>query len=208
LKEEFDNLQKSYTLAQVEIINLEKKLFAQEYVSYDGTLAWKITNVLNKMKNDFEPCFISPFFYTHQYGYKMCAKIYLNGDGSGKNSHVSIFLANMRDEYDSIQEWPVKKKVTVRLIDQINEGREDVEKDFIMHLSSKLSKNDTSRALGLPKFCSLQRLNSQEHDYVKNDCLFIELRIDSANLVETIFDDDESENVHIKFETKFSNEQK
>ncbi len=87
-------------------------------------------------------------------------------------------------KYDSIQEWPVKKKVTVRLIDQINEGREDVEKDFIMHLSSKLSKNDTSRALGLPKFCSLQRLNSQEHDYVKNDCLFIELRIDSANLVE------------------------
>ena len=40
----------------------------------------------------------SPSFYTHPRGYKMCLRVDPNGGGSGKNSHVSVYLYMMRGE--------------------------------------------------------------------------------------------------------------
>ena len=31
-------------------------------------------------------------FYTGRYGYKMCGRVYLNGDGMGKGTHLSLFF--------------------------------------------------------------------------------------------------------------------
>ena len=31
-------------------------------------------------------------FYTGRFGYKLCLSLYLDGDGLGKNSHISFFL--------------------------------------------------------------------------------------------------------------------
>ena len=35
-------------------------------------------------------------FYTSRYGYKMCARIYLNGDGVGRGTHLSLFFVVMQ----------------------------------------------------------------------------------------------------------------
>jgi hypothetical protein len=32
-------------------------------------------------------------------GYKLCARIYLNGDGMGKNSHISLFIVVMKGKF-------------------------------------------------------------------------------------------------------------
>ena len=47
-------------------------------------------------------------FYTA--GYKLKVKIYPNGSGSGKNTHLSMFIVVMKGEYDAILPWPFKKK--------------------------------------------------------------------------------------------------
>jgi TNF receptor-associated factor 3 len=57
-------------------------------------------------------------FYTSRYGYKLCARVYLNGDGAGKNSHVSFFLVVMQGDYDDLLTWPFKQRVTLCLLDQ------------------------------------------------------------------------------------------
>ena len=44
-------------------------------------------------------------------GYKACTRIYLNGDGMGKNSHVSLFFVLMRGEFDALLPWPFQQKV-------------------------------------------------------------------------------------------------
>ena len=44
-------------------------------------------------------------------GYKMCARIYLNGDGMGKGTHVSLFFVIMRGQYDALLKWPFRQKV-------------------------------------------------------------------------------------------------
>ena len=50
-------------------------------------------------------------FYTDRYGYKMCGRVYLNGDGMGKGTHLSLFFVLMRGEYDALLEWPFRQKV-------------------------------------------------------------------------------------------------
>ena len=46
-------------------------------------------------------------------GYKMCARLYLNGDGMGKGTHVSLFFVVMRGAYDALLKWPFRQKVLI-----------------------------------------------------------------------------------------------
>ena len=203
LKEEIDTLQRSLTFAQATIINLEERLIAQEKVSYNGTLVWKITNVKDKIqeaKSGRQSSIYSPPFYTHQNGFKMCGRIYLNGDGSGRNNHVSLFLVIMRGEYDSLLRWPFRQKVTFILMDQSdNQNRENLIDAFIPDPNSNSFKKPTSDmniASGIPLFFPLIKLNSNEYEYVKDDCLFIKIIIDCRDLIEArdMYDDDASMN--------------
>lgn len=50
-------------------------------------------------------------FYTAKYGYKVCLRIYLNGDGTGKGTHVSLFFVVMKGDYDALLPWPFRHKV-------------------------------------------------------------------------------------------------
>ena len=52
-------------------------------------------------------------FYTGCYGFKMCGRVTLNGDGMGKGTHLSLFFVLMRGEYDALLEWPFRQKVIV-----------------------------------------------------------------------------------------------
>ena len=56
-------------------------------------------------------CFLAAF-YTSKYGYKMCLRIYLNGDGTGRGSHLSLFFVVMRGLNDALLKWPFNQKVS------------------------------------------------------------------------------------------------
>lgn len=55
-------------------------------------------------------------FYTSKYGYKMCLRIYLNGDGTGRGTHLSLFFVVMRGHSDALLKWPFNQKVKLLLI--------------------------------------------------------------------------------------------
>ena len=57
-------------------------------------------------------------FYTSRFGYKLCLRLYMDGDGSGKGSHLSFFLTIMKGEYDALLPWPFSQMVTLMLVDQ------------------------------------------------------------------------------------------
>ena len=48
----------------------------------------------------------------------MCIRAYLNGDGIGYKTHLSIFFVIMRGEYDPLLKWPFEHKVSIILVDQ------------------------------------------------------------------------------------------
>lgn len=65
---------------------------------------------LQMTKDEFPFHFLSAF-YTSKYGYKMCLRIYLNGDGTGRGSHLSLFFVVMRGLSDALLKWPFNQKV-------------------------------------------------------------------------------------------------
>lgn len=53
-------------------------------------------------------------FYTSRYGYKMCLRAYLNGDGTGRGTHLSLFFVLMKGPNDALLRWPFNQKVRGR----------------------------------------------------------------------------------------------
>ncbi|XP_077335282.1 TNF receptor-associated factor 1 isoform X1 [Lithobates pipiens] len=175
------------TLATKEmaINELHMRLSTLEQTSYDGVFLWKISNFTQKSHDAVTGRAISlysPAFYTARYGYKVCLRIYLNGDGAGKGTHVSLFFAIMKGEYDALLPWPFKHKVTFMLLDQNN--REHVFDAFrpdITSASFQRPVNDMNIASGCPLFCLLSKLQSSKNNYLKDDTLFIRCIIDASS---------------------------
>ena len=97
-----DQIDESLALNTVKIVDLESQRGprAEQLIhSYNGTLVWKIEGYQRKRQdaiNGVKTSLYSSPFYSAQYGYKMCAKIYMNGDGFGKGSHLSLFFVVMK----------------------------------------------------------------------------------------------------------------
>ena len=156
----------------------------QEILSYDGQLLWKISDYARRrhdavsgvVQSSYSPCFC-----TSRFGYKMCARIYLNGHGLGRGTHISIFFMVMRGEYDALLPWPFRQKVTFMLLDQDNV--EHVTEAFRPDPSSssfQRPREAINIASGCPMFCSLAELNN--HAYIRDDTMFLKILVDTSDL--------------------------
>ena len=68
-------------------------------------------------KRRYDAVIFSPPFFTHDRGYKMCLKIYCNGNGRGKGKCLSIYAYILRGEYDDYLLWPFRGSITVEVRD-------------------------------------------------------------------------------------------
>ncbi len=91
-------------------------LQAMDQTVYDGTMTWKISDFAKKRQDaisgQMTSIYSSPFF-TSRTGYKMCARLYLNGDGMGKGTHVSLFFVVMKGTYDALLKWPFRQRASI-----------------------------------------------------------------------------------------------
>lgn len=46
----------------------------------------------------------------------MCIRAYLNGDGQGYSTHLSLFFVIMQGEFDNLLKWPFEHKVSLILV--------------------------------------------------------------------------------------------
>ncbi|XP_029141194.1 TNF receptor-associated factor 1-like [Protobothrops mucrosquamatus] len=170
-------------LKDVMISNLVSRIQALEQTSYDGCFLWKIPRVAIRMREaqmGKRPALYSPPFYTTRYGYKLCLKLFLNGDGTGAGTHLSLFLVVMKGEHDFQLKWPFQHKVTFTLLDQVNNRH--VSTSFrSLESSSSFQRpiNETNVASGIPTFYPLNSLHEPGTGYIHNDMLAIQAVIDT-----------------------------
>ena len=84
---------------KVNISELELQLQASLASTYNGSFLWRIPDIKRRRRDALEgkiTSIYSPPFYTGRNGYKMCVRAYLNGDGIGYNTHLSIFFVLMK----------------------------------------------------------------------------------------------------------------
>ncbi|XP_032095044.1 TNF receptor-associated factor 1-like [Thamnophis elegans] len=125
-------------------------------------------------------CPLFPPIYTARYGYKLCLKLFLNGDGAGAGTHLSLFLVVMKGEYDFQLKWPFQHKVTFTLLDQVNNCHiSTVFRSLESSCSFQRPINETNVASGVPEFYPLNSLHEPGAGYLHNDMLAIQAVIDT-----------------------------
>ena len=184
LQRRSEYLEHTLTARNFAIAELEEYVKQEQFSSYDGVLMWKITDFARRRNEAItgqHSSTYSPCFYTSRHGYKMCVRIYLNGDGKGKGTHISIFFVMMRGQYDALLRWPFRQKITFMLMDHDN--MEHVIDSFRPDPSSssfQRPQRETNIASGCPTFCPLSELNN--HAYVKDDTMFVKVIVDTTDI--------------------------
>nr|ATL64850.1 TRAF3 [Sinanodonta woodiana] len=190
--EELNDMKQQLTMHDRQFHNLDVRLAeldlrfqVLETASYDGILLWKIRDYTRRKQEAITGKTLSLYsqpFYSSRFGYKMCARVYLNGDGMGKNTHMSLFFVVMRGEYDALLPWPFQQKVTLMLLDQ-QSGQRHLSDTFKPDPASSSFKRPTTEmniASGCPLFVSHSVLETPT--YIKDDIIFIKLMLDLSNL--------------------------
>uniref|UniRef100_A0A8C1QGQ6 TNF receptor-associated factor n=1 Tax=Cyprinus carpio TaxID=7962 RepID=A0A8C1QGQ6_CYPCA len=178
-------LERTVGLRDLSIVEMEAKMRDMSAATYDGVFVWKISDFSKKRQDAVAgraPAMFSPAFYTNKYGYKMCLRIYLNGDGTGRGTHLSLFFVVMRGHSDALLKWPFNQKVTLMLLDQNN--REHIIDAFRPDISSSSFQrpvSDMNIASGCPLFCPLSKLDTK-NSYIRDDTIFIKAIVDLTGL--------------------------
>lgn len=155
-----------------------------ENSSYNGVLMWKITEYSKRKTSGFTNYYSQPF-YTHRHGYKMCGRVFLNGDGLGQNTHISLFLVIMRGEHDALLNWPFKERVTLMILDQ------ETKTDHVMDSfrpnpnnpdSFNRPNSNMNSGSGTPLFVPQSTIENSPHKYLVDDTLFIKIIVDIENI--------------------------
>lgn len=179
-----DALQLSQNSVTTEIIELKETVSNMITSSaFDGTYIWKIVDVTEKLRlaqNDTQSSFYSPPFYSSPNGYKMCLRVYLNGDGTSRGTHMSVFFVLMRGDYDAILNWPFDYKVTFILYDQSGKQKHIVESFRPNTSSTSFSrpKYSINTASGIPRFAPISEITRPNNSYVVDDTMFLKCLVD------------------------------
>ena len=178
-----NKLEKTQRSKTADFEDRDFRLSLIENSNYDGTMVWKIPQFSQRMDDAKSGKYTSIFslpFYTGRYGYKMCLRLYILGDGIGKGSHMSLFFVLMKGEFDNILQWPFTHKVTFKLINQ--SGGRDVVDTFQpdpMSSSFRKPKSDMNIASGCPRFIPHSEL---KNGFNVDDTVFIKCIVDTTTI--------------------------
>ena len=163
---------------------LEHQLHTSFANTYNGDFLWRISEVHRRIqdaKNGRTTSIFSFPFCSGRNGYKMCIRAYLNGDGTGEGTHLSIFFALMKGEYDPLLQWPFDCQVSLILIDQTHKNH--IVKQFTPDPQSNCFNRPVSEmnfASGCPRFAKLSVLDNP--NYVKEDVMYIKTIVDTTKI--------------------------
>ena len=174
-------LSRSVALHDVQLSELNMRQDLQELRTTNGVLIWKISDFTRRQedaKSGKTPSLYSPPFYTSPAGYKVCARLYPNGDGIGKGTHLSLFFVVMKGDFDALLPWPFRQKVSLMLLDQNTVNPRNAIETFRPDPSSssyQRPQQEMNVASGCPLFLPLSSL--AHCSYLRDDTLFFKIVI-------------------------------
>ena len=184
LEKQYEDIERQVTRLKVHVSEMELQLQASLASTYNGSFMWRIPDLAKRRRDAIDgriTSLYSPPFYTAKNGYKMCIRVYLNGDGMGHTTHLSLFFVLMKGEFDALLKWPFENKVSLILVDQ-NHRKHTVQTFKPTPESSSFQRpiSDMNVASGCPQFCKLSYLDDES--YTKDDVLFIKCIVDTTHI--------------------------
>ncbi len=182
-----DNVSSSIPRYDTYLEELNLKIEILEVKTCTGVYVWKVNDLARRTREarvGRTLSLYSPPFYTSAHGYRVCLRAYLNGDGTGRGTHVSLYIVIMKSEYDDLLTWPFAHEVTLSLINQADPM--NLEKSITHRFtpnaeSSSFQKpEDTFNiASGFPEFSPVSVINDPL--YCRNDTIYFRIKLDPPN---------------------------
>ena len=134
-------------------------------------------------RKQFDNEYNSPPFFSHPHGYKLCIRVYANGHGVGKDTHISIFAYLMRGDYDNNLQWPFESDIVFELLNWREDNHHyrgdtihlNKHNDNDGSLISRVTEGEyTTKALRIDCFISHSSLlynPDTNTEYLQDDCL-------------------------------------
>ena len=135
---------------QLSHLRSENRLLREEMLAKESRFTpvppflFTFSNYQHYKMNDM--VYSSPSFYSHAGGYKFRIMIYPNGVYEGKGSHVSIFVAIVKGEYDDTLVWPFQGRVTLGL-------RKPWSSDVVHGMTVTYDDHAPKKCCSKPKHC-------------------------------------------------------
>lgn len=183
--ETVQTVQESVTRHAVAMEEIKLRQDILDVKTTHGIFIWKIPEIARRYSDAQQRrtlSLYSPPFHTSPHGYRMCIRAYLNGDGSGKGTHISVFFVLMKSEHDNLLSWPFKSPVTFQLLNLTNSSNSTSE-TFMPDLQSpsfQQPKSEMNIASGFPRFAKQAVL--KDPSFTKGDAIFIRCKIDLTNI--------------------------
>ena len=118
----------------------------------------------------------------------MCIKVYANGCGDNKGTHVSVYAYLMKGENDDYLPWPFTGTVTVELLNQLEDNHHHsmtIKFPFNHDASQRVVDEERlSLGWGFSKYIShsVLGLNTAKNcQYLKDDRLHFRISVNAAS---------------------------
>ena len=133
-------------------------------------------------KKDVDRWYSQPF-YSWPGGYKLCLCVTANGRGSGKGTHISVFVYLMKGENDHLLHWPFEYDVTYGILNwKMDENHVVKTIDFMtapVEWKQRITSQERAEGgRGLFQFLphsSLSNAAVKDTQYLHNDCLCLQV---------------------------------
>ena len=121
-------------------------------------------------------------FFAFEGGYKMWLKVYANGYGNGKGTHVSVILVLLKgphdDELQRSGNWPLRGIFMIELLNQVGDSNHRMHNiSYSSNTSSACAERvwyDKANGLNISRFISHSALK-KKNDYLKDDAIYFRI---------------------------------
>lgn len=188
LEAEQGRQQRTMALQNLNIAKQELRLKSLEPTSNNAILVWEISNFTDKQQDAIQgswKSFSSRYFYTSDHGFQMKVILYPNGYGTEEGTHLSIYIVIMKGKYDALLTWPFRQTISFILLNQ-NGGADitDTLRPDPTSISFLRPTEEMNIASGFPSFVLLTELMNPTNGYIKDDTIFIKIKVDTTGLVD------------------------
>ena len=135
-------------------------------------------------RKQFDNEYCSPPFTTNPRGYRLCLRVFANGAGSGKGSHLSIYVYIMKGQHDDRLQWPFTGTIIIELLNWLEDKEHfkgtlpiDTNNDFV-----RVTEGEYGHHFGYPQFISQSSLiSSTNTQYLYQDCIRVRVQAIANN---------------------------
>ena len=144
----------------------------------EQSLKFKFTNY--QENKEMDEAVQSPSYYSSPNGYYVVMRVYANGYGDSKGTHVSVYAKFLEGEYDAQLKWPFVGNVTFTLLNQLEDKNHH-------QMTSNLTAErnlQVGNSRGKPRFILHSVLDYDpvnNTQYLKDDTLYFRMLVEPAD---------------------------